>query len=156
MEKMNLLNLIENNPDPNNINYLRMKTRFIIAVLALIAFTSLANAQDKGQTQAQQQSVTPAPRGAYVDANNNGICDYYERPGIYYRYGRRMANISAARGNRQGLPVGQGRGYGRGLGPGYGRGLGPGQGRGLAPGGRFFVDEDKNGICDFYERTVKN
>ena len=132
-----------------------MKTKLFISVLAFLAIASLTNAQDKSESQAQeQQPVTPVTRGAYVDANNNGICDYYERPGAFYRYNRRIANIPAP-GLRRGLPVGQGRGYGRGLGPGQGRGLGPGQGRGLAPGGRFYVDADKNGICDFYEQSVK-
>jgi hypothetical protein len=62
-----------------------------------------------------------------------------------------------------GMGVGMGRGAGRGMGPGYGRG--PGWGRG--PGGRggwgpgpgfgagrgpSFVDTDRDGVCDNFER----
>jgi hypothetical protein len=54
---------------------------------------------------------------------------------------------------------GQGRGPGAGRGAGFepgtrrgpGRGFGPGAGMGLGPGGGWFVDEDKDGICDYYE-----
>ncbi|NMB52631.1 MAG: hypothetical protein GX999_09910, partial [Bacteroidales bacterium] len=46
-------------------------------------------------------------------------------------------------------------GQGREMRPAQGRGMGPGQGRGLAPGGRFYVDENKNGICDLRENLQK-
>jgi hypothetical protein len=128
-----------------------MKTKLLFTGIAILALTTVINAQDKTSGgQSQQQAITPPARGAYIDANNNGICDYYEAPGRFYRGGRRMANVQTP-GYRRGLAPGQGRGFG----PGQGRGLGPGQGRGLAPGGRYFVDEDKNGICDIYEKTVK-
>ncbi len=126
-----------------------MKTKVLITLIAFFALAMLANAQDKPAVKEQQNNV-PAQRGVFIDANNNGICDNFERPGIYYRYGRRMMNAPGP-GNRRGLRPGQGRG----LGPGQGRGLGPGQGKGLAPGGRFYVDENNNGICDYYEKTVK-
>lgn len=126
-----------------------MKTKIFITILTFFAITAFVNAQNTQSGQAQQ-STTPVNRGAYVDANNNGVCDNFERPGNYYRNGRRMTNATAP-GNRRGLQPGQGRG----MGPGQGRGLGPGQGRGQAPGGRFYVDSDKNGVCDYYEKTVK-
>jgi hypothetical protein len=46
---------------------------------------------------------------------------------------------------------GQGAGRGPGGGPGAGRGFGPGTGLGLGAGGGAFVDEDNDGICDYYE-----
>ena len=53
-----------------------MKTKLFITGLALMAVTTLASAQNTGESQSQQ-NVTG--RGlAYVDANNNGICDNYE------------------------------------------------------------------------------
>ncbi len=125
-----------------------MKTRVLITLLAFFALTVLANAQAKPSDQTRQGDA-PMNRGVFIDANNNGICDNFERPGVNTRYGRRMMDAPAP-GNRRGLRPGQGRG----LGPGKGRGLGPGQGRGQAPGGRFYVDSDKNGICDYYEKTV--
>jgi hypothetical protein len=126
-----------------------MKTKLLITILAFFTMTAFVNAQNKQSVQAQQGA--PVNRGAYVDANNNGVCDNFERPGNYYRNGgRRMMNANTP-GNRRGLQPGQGRG----LGPGQGRGLGPGQGRGQAPGGRYYSDSDKNGVCDYYEKTVK-
>lgn len=137
-----------------------MKTKLFISGLALMALIMSANAQDKNPGQSQQQTNTPAPRGAYTDANNNGICDYYEQPGTSYRYGRGMGYMSAPRsGYGRGYAAGRGGmgpGYGRGLAAGQGRGLGPGQGQGLAPGGRYFVDTDKNGVCDRYEQIQRD
>jgi hypothetical protein len=49
---------------------------------------------------------------------------------------------------------GPGRGFGGGRGPGYGRGFGPGGGMGRTPGGPAFVDEDKDGVCDQYEKRI--
>ena len=56
-------------------------------------------------------------------------------------------------GAGRGMGYGRGAGWGMGGGPGWGggRGFGPGGGRGLAPGGPAFVDENKNGVCDWFE-----
>ena len=144
-----------------------MKSKLFLSALLIFVLSIFVNAQDRSADQGQQTAVPPG-RGAYVDANNNGICDYYEQPGTYYGYGRRMAQgygrgAGAGLGRGRGAGQGWGRavpppGQGRGLGPakGWGRGLGPGQGRGAAPGGRFFVDENKNGVCDRYERSITN
>jgi hypothetical protein len=119
------------------------------------------NAQDKNTGQSQQQTNTAVPSGAYIDANNDGICDNFEanKRGQGYRrgagYGFRGGSCpvtAQATANRQGLLKGQGRGFG----PANGRGFGPGQGRGMAPGGRYFVDADKNGICDRFEEPSKD
>ena len=85
----------------------------------------------------------------YIDENKNGVCDYYEKNGRYNGRGGRMGNAQAANCQRGMAP-----GQGRGLRPAQGCGMGPGQGRGAAPGGRFFVDENKNGICDLRETPV--
>jgi len=55
----------------------------------------------------------------------------------------------AGRGRGQGPGPGWGRGGGpgRGYGPGPGRGYGPGYGRGWG-----FIDEDRDGVCDNFER----
>lgn len=44
-----------------------------------------------------------------------------------------------------------GPGRGRGYGGGAGRGFGPGAGLGLGVGGPAFVDNDNDGVCDYYE-----
>ena len=54
-------------------------------------------------------------------------------------------------GGGKGAGFGPGGGRGWGGGAGRGQGFGPGAGQGLAPGGAAFVDEDNNGICDYYE-----
>ncbi len=53
----------------------------------------------------------------------------------------------------RGMGCGRGAGWGMGGGRGWGggRGFGPGAGRGLPPGGPAFVDENKNGVCDWFE-----
>lgn len=127
-----------------------MKTKLFITGLAFMAFTTMVVAQENTTGQVQK-AVTQAGSGTYVDANNNGVCDYYETNGRQFsRRGQRMANAPAT-GNRRGMAPGKGRG----LRPSQGRGLGPGQGRGAAPGGINFVDEDKNGICDLRETSPK-
>ena len=56
-------------------------------------------------------------------------------------------------GRGQGRGYGLGYGYSGGQGRGYGWGRGPGAGRGAGFGrGRAFIDEDRDGICDNYER----
>ena len=53
-----------------------MKTQLLITGLAFMAVTTLASAQDQGTAQKQQN---PTGRGvAWVDANNDGICDNFE------------------------------------------------------------------------------
>jgi len=144
-----------------------MRARIYITVLILSGLSILVNAQDKTVKQVPQTPL-PADRGVYVDANNNGICDYYENPGAYYGYGRgNRTAIGYGRGRGPGQGRGNGPGgsarralppsQGRGLGPakGWGRGLGPGRGQGLATGGRYFIDADKNGVCDTFEQSVK-
>jgi hypothetical protein len=54
-------------------------------------------------------------------------------------------------GQGRGPGAGRGAGFGPGAGRGPGRGFGPGAGMGFGPGGGLFVDEDKDGICDYYE-----
>ena len=121
-----------------------MKTKLFIAAAALIIFTALADAQDKAANKDQQN--TSNNRGvAWVDANNDGICDNFEarKSGDFRGKGQGLM-----RGGRQG----QGQGQGQGMGP-CGMGTaGMGQGRGN---GRNFVDADKNGICDFRDTPVK-
>jgi hypothetical protein len=133
-----------------------MKTKTVVTSLLLIALTSISYAQDKGISQPQPKAGSV--QGAYIDTNNNGICDGFEANNRGYGRGAGngfrgglgpAANQSTA--CRQGIPQGKGRGAG----PAYGRGLGPGKGRGLAPGGMRFVDTNKNGICDSYETSVK-
>jgi len=121
-----------------------MKTKLLITAAALIVFTALASAQDKAANQDQQNTTNN--RGiAWVDANNDGICDNFEA--------RRSGNFKGrGQGNMRGAGQGQGQGQRMGMGR---RGMGPcgmGQGQGN---GRNYVDADKNGICDFRETPVK-
>jgi len=143
---------------------MKMKAKLFFTGMAIMAATTLLSAQD--QRTDTKQPVTPRQGYAWVDANNDGICDTYQRPGSYNRYGRGMGmaanpggrrgmGMATGQGGRMGMAVNQGRGLGPAAAKGYGRGLGPGQGQGLAPGGRFFIDEDKNGVCDYFEKSIK-
>jgi hypothetical protein len=127
-----------------------MKTKLFITGLALMALTTLSYAQEKTSAQSQQ-TATPVTRGAYVDADNNGVCDNFETNRAFNGKGRRMGNSSAVSGG-QGFRKGQCCG----LGPCRGKGPDVGQGRGPAPKpGRNYVDENNNGICDYRETSVK-
>lgn len=84
-------------------------------------------------------------------------------------YGRelgqgRAAGYGRGAGRGRGAGYGRGAGWGRGAGyghgsgwapaAGYGRGLGQAAGRGLGRGpGWAFLDEDRDGVCDRYERA---
>lgn len=109
-----------------------MKTKVFITAVALVAAMGLATAQN--QNQVKKNRTTSAQTGlAFVDKNNNGVCDNFENGTPRNRN---------ANGNQR-LLNGSGRGQGRGT------GLSNGQGR-----GRFFTDADKNGICDNYEKGM--
>jgi hypothetical protein len=127
-----------------------MRTKLFITVLALMALTTLASAQTVSGTQNQQNTTVNGV--AYVDANNNNICDNFEN---------RTVNTAGNGGNgycrfnergRQGQGMGQGQRlrFRNGTGQGLGAGRGMGAGR-----GRNFVDADKNGVCDLYETATK-
>lgn len=109
-----------------------MKTKLAITVLAFVATIGLATAQDQKQSQTKKPETTTIQRGpAFVDKNNNGICDNFEKgnPGNPNANGRRA------------LCDGSGRGQGRGQRK--GTGLCNGKGCGVN-----FIDANKNGICD--------
>ncbi|HAM09558.1 MAG: hypothetical protein A2X05_01285 [Bacteroidetes bacterium GWE2_41_25] len=145
-------------------NFLIMKTKLLLTGLALMIVTFIASGQQTDNKV--KQPNTPPARGVYVDENKDGVCDYFETrpnnvpPGRGMAYGR-----GYGRGNRAGYgpAYGAGRGYayGGGYGKGYRRGggfgggqasgLGRGQGRG--PGSQYF-DENKNGVCDRYEKPT--
>jgi hypothetical protein len=138
-----------------------MKTRLFLTAVAVIAMTTLVSAQDT------QQSIAQTGRGraagnAWVDADNDGVCDNYEngtRMGHRaYSAGANMtaANRGAGTGLGQGIRAGNGKGMSRGQAITGGRGMGRAQG--TAPGrGRFngrgpaYVDANNNGVCDNIE-----
>ncbi len=112
-----------------------MKTKLIITALAFVATIGVATAQNQNQTK--KQETTSTQRGpAFVDANNNGVCDNFENG----TPGNPKAN------GRQALRDGSGKGQGRAQG--NRTGLRNGKGSGVN-----FVDANKNGICD--RREVK-
>jgi hypothetical protein len=122
-----------------------MKTKLLILGLVFIALATLANAQNSSVSSLQSKSSTEKA-STFVDANNNGICDYYENNVSNASNCRRSgANNCCGLGRRQ--MQGQGNGSGRGRNR---SGLSQGKGR-----GRNFVDTDKNGICDNSEASKK-
>ena len=84
-----------------------MKTKLFITAFAIAAITTMASAQEKSTVQ-DQKAVTQAS-GNYVDADKNGVCDYYEADGRNNCNGCGMGKAQAAHG-RQGMATGQGRG----------------------------------------------
>lgn len=110
-----------------------MRTKFFLTGLALIAITVFASAQDpvarSGRGNGCGRCNGTGKGVAFVDKNNNGVCDNYENRTLNKTD---STKISSGRWN------------------GSGQGRGPGKGR-----GRNFVDANKNGICDFYEANTK-
>jgi hypothetical protein len=130
----------------NILNFMVMKTKLFITAAAFLVFTALAGSQDKAANQ-DQQNTTNNRGVAWVDANNDGICDNFESPASGNFKGKGQGNMRGA---------GQGQGQGQRMGMGT-RGMGPcgmGQGRGSGS-GRNFVDANNNGICDLNETPVK-
>ena len=135
-------NLLKGIISINILNFMVMKTKLFITAAALMVLTALASAQDKAVNQDQQN--TTSNRGvAWVDANNDGICDNFETRKSGNFKGRGQGGMKGA-GQRQGQRMGMGP---RSMGP-----CGMRQGRGN---GRNFVDANNNGICDFRETPVK-
>ena len=118
-----------------------MKARLFLTGLALITFITVSNAQKADNDIKQSNDQTWGP--AFVDKNNDGICDNLVNPRSDLPPQNRNFNRSG-----RGYRCGRGYGYQRGNGRGQGRGIGRGQGRGQ---GRFYVDKNNNGICDYAE-----
>jgi hypothetical protein len=121
-----------------------MRARLFISVVVLTALTVVATAQTNNQTS------VPAGQGrtqgaARVDANNDGICDNFEK------------GTPAGKGHMNGQHAGKGNMHHRGQGIARGNGQGKGNGQGRFNGkGPDFIDADKDGICDNAKTPAKN
>ncbi len=86
-----------------------MKTKLFFSALILMALTTLAGAQDN-PVQGRLQDGN-ARGQSYVDRNNNGTCDNYEKGGSQtscnYRNGTGKWANRQAMGMHQGQPAGQ-------------------------------------------------
>lgn len=141
----------------NKQKQLLMKTRLFFSAVAFMALTVIASAQTTDQVK--KQAVQGNPQGAaWVDANNDGVCDNYVN-GV--RQGRGPGNgegrVAArahrpGRGQAQGLHNGRGRGQGTAAGRGQARGDGQGRYNGRGP---AFVDANNDGVCDNLATTTK-
>ena len=86
-----------------------MKTKLFLTGLALVAFTAFASAQDpvagQGQGNGRGRCNGTVKGAAFVDANNDGICD---------SMGKRVANMAGNKGNGNCNGKGQSKGRGKG------------------------------------------
>lgn len=105
-----------------------MKTKIFISALAVVLSVGLVTAQNQDQDNKEKTTSQNGP--AFVDKDNNGVCDNFENG----TPGNPNAN------GKQRLLDGSGRGRGMGYGMRNGR-----------DGGRNFVDADNNGVCDNFE-----
>lgn len=118
-----------------------MKTLTVISVCALLALSVEAMSQGTGMRGGR--GCGRCTDTAFVDKNNNGVCDHREaRQG--YRRGCHRGDSTFVDKNSNGIcdrreARGDGRGSKRGC-----CGKGDGKGRG-------FVDANNNGICDHAE-----
>lgn len=113
-----------------------MKTKLFITGLAFMALTTMTSAQNQGAGQRQQNQA--GKEYAWVDTNNDGVCDNFEMRKSSCHLGR----------NSQGKFNGAGQGRKQGTGS---CGMTRGQGNQKNP-----VDTNKNGVCDFRETPSKN
>ena len=107
-----------------------MKTRVFFIAAAMIALAGSLSAQDATKTT----NNNPERGAYYVDADNNGKCDNFEKgkggnnpkgDGVRLKDGSGRENGKGRRmGNKQGVRDGSGGGNGK------------------------FVDANKNGVCD--------
>lgn len=142
-----------------------MKTKIFISALAVVLSVGLVTAQNQDQDN-KEKSTTSQNGPAFVDKDNNGVCDNFENgtPGNPNANGKQRLLDGSGRGRGMGYGMRNGRGGGRnfvdadnngvcdnfengtagqGRGPGNGTGLRNGKGRAVN-----FVDADNNGICD--------
>ncbi len=106
-----------------------MKAKIFLTGLALVVVTAFASAQNpqSGKGNGHGSCNGTANCTAFVDANNNGICDTYEN---------RTPNATGKKGKGNGTCTGNGQGQGKGK-------------------GKNFVDANNNGVCDTYEARTK-
>ena len=142
-----------------------MKTKLFISAIAVVLSVGMVTAQN--QNQVKKDAATTTQTGpAFVDKNNNGVCDNFENgiPGNPNANGKQRLLDGSGRGQGKGMGMRNGRGQGRnfvdadkdGICDNYengtpGQGRGPGKGTGLRNGKGYFVnfvDANKNGICD--------
>jgi hypothetical protein len=97
-----------------------MKKTWILAFAVLLVGSVTASAQTARKPAATTQAGTSVGPN-FVDANGDGICDYYQS-------GTRRGRMSAA-----------------------GAGNGPGNGTGNRGVGPNFVDANGDGICDHFQ-----
>ncbi len=107
-----------------------MKTKLFLTGFAIVAFVFTSSAQNPVSGKGNGTCKGTAKGAAFVDANNNGVCDTYES--------------RSAKGTLR-----NGKGNGNCDGTGKGKGLGQGQGK-----GKNFVDANQNGICDTHEEKT--
>jgi len=105
-----------------------MRTKILLSALAVVLSVGLITAQEQDK---KEKTTTTQQGPAFVDKDNNGICDNFENG----TPGNPNAN------GKQRLLDGSGRG----------KGMGGGMRNGRGNGGRNCVDADKNGVCDNYE-----
>jgi hypothetical protein len=118
----------------NNLKFTTMKIKLWISVLAVVAISNFAMAQETPVAKQNASVDKNATRPAFVDNNKDGICDNF--------------GVGQAKGNGNGSGRGQGMRYRNGRCCGRGNGRGNGQGR------ANFVDANNNGICDHRENPV--
>jgi len=141
-----------------------MKAKIFISALAVVLSVGLVTAQNQDQDNKEKTTSQNGP--AFVDKDNNGVCDNFENgtPGNPNANGTQRLLDGSGRGRGMGYGMRNGRGGGRnfvdadnngvcdnfengtagqGRGPGNGTGLRNGKGRAVN-----FVDADNNGICD--------
>jgi hypothetical protein len=119
--------------------YQNMKKTITTAVFLLLIYGFVFAQSNRGQ--GQRQAVNKECP-AYVNASDKGICDNSNGNNCR-RYGRQKKSNMRSTGNgRWGAGNGQGMRHGAARGNGFGQGIN-------------YMDANKNGVCDSYEKQHK-
>lgn len=111
-----------------------MKTKLFISALAVVLSIGMVTAQN--QNQVKKDTTTSVQKGhAFVDKNNNGVCDNLENgtPGNTKACGKQRMHDGSGCGHCKGMGLKNGKDCGQ---------------------CKNFVDADKNGVCDNYEKGM--
>lgn len=126
-----------------------MKTKLFFTMVVFVALTIVAAAQN-GNGKRANTGQGRSHGTAWVDANNDGVCDNYVA-------GNNQGNGQAkGQGMRKGNCNGQckaaGKGQQKSAGKGQARGNGQGKNKGQGPN---FTDANKDGVCDNLQTIAK-
>lgn len=119
-----------------------MKLKVFISALACVTTIGLATSQNQSQTKRQNARNTQN-RTAFIDRNNNGVCDNFENgtPRNTHANGKKAFRNKSGKNRNKAIRNRRGQGNRSGLRNGKGKQVN-------------FADANHNGVCDRREKII--